>query len=231
MKYILKEMPNEERPRERLLKIGVKALSIQELIAIILVTGTKGVSVLEVANDLLLKFKNLETLNEVTVKELSTITGIGEAKAISLLAAIELGKRIGSLNQLKQVISTPLDAFKFLEVNMKHLTQENLVCLYLNIKSEVLDCKTITIGTVSMTIFNPKDIFKWALKLSASFIIVAHNHPSGDPTPSNNDILVTKKIIEVSRIVDIEVIDHIIIGKGKYYSFLEHSKTKKLSLN
>lgn len=222
MKYTLKEMPTEERPRERLLKYGAKALSTQELLAILLTTGTKGVSVVEVASNLLMTFKNIATLNEVTIKELSSITGIGTAKAIMLLAAIELGKRINSNISFQTTIRSPKDAYCYLHANMSQLNQEHLVCLYLNIKSEVLDVRTISIGTIATTVFNPKDIFKWALKLSASFVIVAHNHPSGDPTPSSNDQVMTKKIIATGKAVDVEVVDHIIIGKGRYYSFLEH---------
>lgn len=231
MKYTLKEMPCEERPRERLLQYGAKSLSNQELLAILLTTGTKGVSVIEVASNLLIKFKNIETLNEVTIEELCKVSGIGKAKSIMLLAAIELGRRINTSSAINIPIHTPKDAYRYLAANMNYLTQEHLVCLYLNIKSEVLSYRTISIGTVSSTVFNPKDIFKWALKLSASFVIVAHNHPSGDPTPSTNDILMTEKIIATGKAVDVEVVDHIIIGKGRYYSFLEQAKGKKLILD
>ncbi|HQN75031.1 MAG TPA: DNA repair protein RadC [Bacillota bacterium] len=228
MKYTLKEMPLEERPRERLVKYGAKALSNQELLAILLTTGTKGVSVVEVASHLLITLKSIHNFNEVTIKELTRITGIGTAKAILLLAAIELGKRMNS-NQSKHVIITsPKDAYHYLQANMSTLSQEHLICLYLNIKSEVIEQRTISIGTVNTTVFNPKDIFKWALKLSASFVIVSHNHPSGDPTPSSNDSLMTKKIVTTGKAVDIEVVDHIIIGKGRYYSYLEHRQGKKL---
>lgn len=228
MKYTLKEIPKEERPRERLVRYGAKALSNQELLAIILTTGTKGISVIEVANQILITFKQISRLQEVTIKELSSITGIGKAKAIILLAAIELGKRINTNSNIHTIITSPKVAYHYLQANMNYLNQEHLVCLYLNIKSEVIEHRTISIGTINMTVFNPKDIFKWALKLSASFVIVAHNHPSGDPTPSSNDKVMTKKITAMGKAVDIEVVDHIIIGKGRYYSFLEHREGKRL---
>ena len=140
------------------------------------------------------------------------------------MAAIELGKRVKEPSIPQYRIVNPLDTFRYLQQNMQHLTQESLVCLYLNTKSEVISMRTITIGTLNQTIFHPRDILKWGIKHSAAGIILAHNHPSGDPYPSANDIEATKKIVEAAKTIDIKIIDHIIIGKNKFFSFLENKK-------
>ncbi|MGD9604625.1 MAG: DNA repair protein RadC [Bacilli bacterium] len=224
MSFLVKEMPLNEQPRERLQKFGVHSLATHELLAIILRTGCQKQSAVDVAKALLYNFESIDRLNEATIFELMQTKGIGVAKAIEILAAIELGKRINSPTTLKIQISSPEQSYNFLKDSMQHLTQENLVCLYLNLKSEVISQKIISIGTINNTIFNPRDILKWGLKLSASAIIVAHNHPSGNPEPSMEDVLVTKKLLQASKLVDILIVDHIIIGKNRYYSFLEHNK-------
>ncbi|HHX78555.1 MAG TPA: DNA repair protein RadC [Acholeplasmataceae bacterium] len=221
MKYMLKEMPIDERPRERLLKYGPSALANYELLAIIMRTGSYNKSVLDISKELLIKFQSLDQINEATVAELTKINGIGEAKAISLLAAIELGKRINVPIRKVITIKSPFDSYNYLKDNLQHLNQENLVALYLNSKSEVITLKTVTIGTLNQTIFNIKDILKWALKYSAAGLIVAHNHPSGDPTPSRQDIESTYALVKAAKLMDIIIVDHIIIGKNKYCSLKE----------
>jgi DNA repair protein RadC len=224
MSFLLKEMPIDEQPRERLQRFGVHSLATHELLAIIIRTGCKKQSALDVAKALLFHFESINHLNEATISELMQIKGIGKAKAIEVLAAIELGKRINMPVTPKVLISSPQQSFLFLKDSMQHLSQENLVCLYLNVKSEIIAQKVITIGTISNTIFNPRDILKWGLKLSATAIIVAHNHPSGNPEPSIEDFMVTKRLIQASKLLDIMIVDHIVIGKNAYYSFLEHNK-------
>jgi DNA repair protein RadC len=224
MSFLVREIPASERPRERLLKHGVRALSDHELLAIILRTGTKDMSVLDLAKKVLIEFQNLNRLNEATVSELKKIKGIGEAKAIEILAAIELGRRINLPASGKVILANPYQSYVYLKELIQNESQEHLVCVYLNTQSEVIETKTISIGTVNQTIINPKDILKWALKHSATGIIVAHNHPSGNPTPSKEDIIVTRKIVEAAKIMDIIVVDHIIVGKNRYYSFLENKK-------
>lgn len=224
MSFLVKEMPLEEQPRKRLQKYGVHSLATHELLAIILRTGCQKQSAIDVAKALLYNFDSIDHLNEVTVAELMQTKGIGEAKAIEILAAIELGKRINTPITSNVLISSPQQSYHFLKDSMQHLSQENLVCLFLNLKSEVISQKIITMGTINNTIFNPRDILKWGLKLSASAIIVAHNHPSGNPEPSQEDLIVTKKLVQASKLVDILIVDHIIIGKNRYFSFLEHNK-------
>lgn len=221
MKYMLKEMPIEERPRERLKVFGPTALANYELLAIIIRTGSLKKSVLDLAKELLIKFKSLDKINEATITELMQISGIGEAKAISLLASIELGKRINLPVNSLITIKSPTDSYNYLKDNLQHLNQENLVALYLNSKSEVLALRTVTIGSLNQTIFNIKDILKWALKYSAAGLIVAHNHPSGDPSPSRQDIESTQALINAAKLMDVIIVDHIIIGKNRYCSFKE----------
>lgn len=219
MRYMLKEMPKSERPRERLITYGASALADVELIALLLRTGTKGHSVMDVARDITLYFNQLSDTNEATIVELKTIVGIGEAKAIELLAAVELGKRIGMRRISRKKLISSQDSYHYLRSNMQHLTQETLVCIFLNAKNEIICDKVMTIGTLDCTIFHPRDILKWALKFSAYAIIVAHNHPSGDPMPSEMDRKMTEIIAEACKTIGLVFIDHLVIGHRRYYSF------------
>ncbi|MDD3382285.1 MAG: DNA repair protein RadC [Bacilli bacterium] len=221
MRFLLKDIPVEDRPRERLEKYGPNVLSNYELLAIILRTGYKEVSVLDLSKDVLLKIEKLHKLSEITITELKGIKGIGKAKAIEIIAAIELGKRINTplLNEIK--LNSARATYLLVKEEMQNLSQEYFMCIYLNSKSEIIEKRILSIGTSNITIFHPRDILKWAIKLSASGIILVHNHPSGDPSPSNADIKVTKEIVNASKLVDIKIVDHIVIGKEKYYSFNE----------
>lgn len=221
--YLLKELPISLRPRERLEEYGSESLSDTELLAIIIRTGTADLSALSVAESVLHEFDNLSSLSTVTVEELCKIKGIHKVKAITILAALELGKRV--VNNFRKkigIIKRPGDAYMCLRTMMENLEHEELVCIFLNIKSEIIKIKRLTTGTINSTLFEPKDILKWALKYSSSFIIIAHNHPSGDVSPSENDKIVTERLIAAAKLIDIKVVDHIIIGKGNYYSFLEN---------
>ena len=219
MKYYLHELPNDNLPRERLAKLGASSLSDYELLAIILRTGTKNESVIEMSKKLLAEFKHISNLNNTTISELMEIKGIGSTKAIELLAAIELGRRVNSLNIAKVTIMSSQDIFNYLKYRMQSLTQEQLIAIYLNVKSEIIDTKVLTIGTANQTIIDPKEVMKWALKLSSSHVVIAHNHPSGDPTPSRQDIASTDYLISFAKSLDIISVDHIIIGQNKYFSF------------
>ena len=219
MKYYLHELPNDNLPRERLAKLGASSLSDYELLAIILRTGTKNESVIEMSKKLLAEFKHISNLNNTTISELIEIKGIGSTKAIELLAAIELGRRVNSLNIAKVTIMSSQDIFNYLKYRMQSLTQEQLIAIYLNVKSEIIDTKVLTIGTANQTIIDPKEVMKWALKLSSSHVVIAHNHPSGDPTPSRQDIASTDYLISFAKSLDITIVDHIIIGQNKYFSF------------
>jgi DNA repair protein RadC len=213
-----------ERPRERLVKYGPSALADYELLAIILRTGTKESSVIEVARNLTSHYNSLNDLNEATISELKSIKGIGATKAIELLAVVEIGKRIVTPIKYENVLTTPEQSYQYLKRNMQNLSQETLVCVFLNTRNEVIADKVLSIGTLDRTIIHPRDVLKWALKYSAYGIIISHNHPSGDSHPSDMDVKMTKLMIEASQTVGVVFVDHIIIGKNQYYSFVEKKK-------
>ncbi|USK69375.1 DNA repair protein RadC [Peribacillus asahii] len=219
---LMREYRKEEKPRERFLQDGPESLSNQELFALLLRTGTKEESVLQMANRLMDAFEELRLLKEASIEELTAIKGIGEAKAIQLLAAVELGRRIHRVNnQERYVIRSPEDGAKYCMEEMRFLTQEHFVCLYLNTKNQVLHKRTVFIGSLNASIVHPREVFKEAFRRSAASIICLHNHPSGSPDPSKEDIEVTKRLVECGKIIGIDLLDHIIIGEHKYVSLKE----------
>ena len=220
--FLIRDFPLSERPRERFLREGARGLSNQELIALLLRTGTKNESVLQLADRLIIKFDGLRMLKDASVQEITGINGIGEAKAIQLLAAVELGRRVHNLMTTdRYVIRSPEDCANFLMEELRFLSQEHFVCVYLNTKNQVLHKQTIFIGSLNSSIVHPREVFKEAFRRSAASIICAHNHPSGDPTPSKEDIDVTKRLIECGRLIGIDILDHLIIGEKKYVSLKE----------
>ncbi|MEF7494254.1 DNA repair protein RadC [Lysinibacillus sphaericus] len=219
---MLRDVHLEDRPRERLMRQGAESLSNQELIAILLRTGTKEESVLVLANRVLTVFERLHYLKHATIEEMVAIKGIGEVKAIQLLAAIELGRRLAQKqDDEKFTIRSPQDAAAYLMPDMTSLNQEHFVVLFLNIKNQIIHRQTIFIGSLNASIVHPREIFREAVKRSAASIICAHNHPSGVPTPSEEDIEVTKRIEEAGYIMGIELIDHVIIGDHQFISLKE----------
>ncbi|MBM7644722.1 DNA repair protein RadC [Scopulibacillus daqui] len=219
---MIRDVPKEERPRERLIKEGVHVLSNQELLAIILRTGTKDESVLQLSHRLLHQFEGLSLLKEASIEELENVKGIGKTKAVQLIAAMELGRRVSQLkNEERYVIRSPEDGAKYVMDEMRFLSQEHFVCLYLNTKNQVLYRKTIFIGSLNASIVHPREVFKEALRRSAASIICFHNHPSGDPTPSREDIEITKRLVECGMLLGIDVLDHIIIGDQIFISLKE----------
>ena len=225
--YLVREMPMTERPRERLIVSGASSLSNEELLAILLRTGRKDLSVLELAKNVLYHLESLEDLKRITVLELLQINGIKIAKATTVVAAIELGKRLSNLQKIEKVsVKSAFDVYHLLYQDLTHLEQEHFICLYLNTKSELIKKETIYIGTINQTLIHPREIFKHAIKLSAAAIIFAHNHPSGDSTPSKADFQATTSLMGSSAIMGIDVIDHIVIGNHEYYSLKDQKKTK-----
>ncbi|RXI98405.1 JAB domain-containing protein [Anaerobacillus alkaliphilus] len=219
---MIRDVPTEERPREKMLKEGVHVLTNQELIAIILGTGTREESVLQLAQRILYDFQGLRFLRESSVDELTKIKGIGNSKAVQLLAALELGSRVHKFQQEDRIIiRSPEDVSRFMMEDMRFLTQEHFVALYLNTKNHVIHKKTIFIGSLNASIVHPREVFKEAFRHSAASIICLHNHPSGDPAPSKEDIEVTKRLVETGKVIGIEMLDHIIIGDRKFVSLKE----------
>lgn len=221
MNVLIKDIPLNERPRERLINKGVEYLSNEDLLAILLKTGTKENSVKVLANNILKQLDDINNLKEINLEKLVKIKGIGKAKACELLAAIELGKRlnkkIDNLNQIKIYSSNSI--YEYYQDKLKDKLQEYFYCVYLDTKNHIIKDKLLFIGTINESLIHPREIFKEAYLLSASGIICIHNHPSGNVNPSNNDIIMTKQLVEVGKILGIKVLDHIIIGKDNYYSF------------
>ncbi len=220
--FKIRDFPQDERPRERLLNEGADKLSNQELLAILLRTGTKKESVLELSQKLLKHFEGLRMLKDASVEEITTISGIGTAKAVQILSALELGRRMNRLTYDDRfVIRSPQDGANYVMEEMRFLSQEHFVCLYLNTKNQVLHKQTVFIGSLNASIVHPREVFKEALKRSAASLICIHNHPSGDPSPSREDIEVTKRLTECGKMLGIELLDHLIIGEQKYVSLKE----------
>lgn len=221
-KIMIKDIPLSERPRERLLKYGKESLSNEELLSIILKTGTKNYSAKELSNHILKNFKNIKEMKYITINKLTEINGIGEVKAIELLAALELGKRVYYIEQKEKVL---LNSSKKIYEYFKNIFieeyQECFYALYLDTKSKLISYKLLFKGTINSSCVHPREVFKNAFLESAYSIIVIHNHPSGDPTPSNEDIKVTETLMQIGKIMAIPVVDHIIIGNNQYYSFYE----------
>ena len=219
---MIRDFPKNERPRERFIHHGAESLSNHELIALMLRTGTKDESVLQLANRLLTQFEGLRLLKDASLNEITSIKGIGMAKAVQLLASVELGRRISNLNyDDRYVIRSPEDGAKYVMNDMRFLTQEHFVALYLNTKNQVLQKQTVFIGSLNASIVHPREVYKEALRYSAAAIICMHNHPSGDPSPSREDIEVTKRLAECGKIIGIELLDHLIIGENKFVSLKE----------
>ncbi|GAB4534530.1 MAG: DNA repair protein RadC [Anaerolineae bacterium] len=216
------DMPTSERPRERLLHYGPEALSTAELMAILLRTGSQGENVLDLATRLLVRFRGLGGLSRATLSELSAFKGVGPAKAAQLKAGLELGRRLLiTAPEERPQITSPGDAANLLMVEMAHLEQEHLRVLLLDTKNHVLASPVIYKGNVNTSVIRIAELFREAIRHNSTALIIAHNHPSGDPTPSPEDVRVTRQIVEAGKMLDIEVLDHLIIGQSRYVSLKE----------
>ncbi|MTI66699.1 MAG: JAB domain-containing protein [Firmicutes bacterium] len=222
-KYTIKDLPLDERPREKLYKKGVKSLSNSELLAIIIRTGNKNKSALEISQNLLtLDKEGLLYLNECSVDELTLIDGIGRCKAAQILSALELGKRSIKYRNIDTVkITSPSDVSNLLMDDMKNLKKEYFKVIMLNTKNKIISIEDISIGSLNSSIVHPREVFKSAIKRSSASLILVHNHPSGDPEPSKEDINITKRLVECGKILGIKVLDHIILGNNRYVSLKE----------
>ena len=217
----IRELPNNERPREKLAKCGVKNLSNSELLAIILRTGSKEENILELSNKIFGKY-NLRQLSKLSLNQIQKEKGIGFAKACQILACFEFGKRLNSFNEEeKPIIKRAKDVAKLFLSEMGNLDKENFKGVFLDTRNKILRHETIFIGTLNESIIHPRDIFKIALEENAASVIFLHNHPSGNLEPSEEDIKTTKELIEAGNLLGINVLDHLIIGKNKYLSMQE----------
>lgn len=221
--HLLRNVPHEERPRERMMQYGAEALSHTELLAILLRTGTKRESAVHLAGKILKECGSLRNLLDMSMNELTAIKGIGPAKAVQLRAGIELGRRIVRSGQGEIVtVRKPQDAANYVMEELRYLKKEHFVCLFLNTKNHIIARETLSVGTLNASLVHPREVFRAAVKAGSASIICVHNHPSGDPMPSPEDITLTKRLVEAGELMGIEVLDHLVIGDGRFISLKEH---------
>lgn len=222
----IREMPQDERPREKLLGRGAGALTDSELIAILLRTGLPGANAVEVARQLLERYGSLSGLSRCTVKEIASIRGIGAAKSIQLVAAFGLGQRLANERLSRQKLDSPELVHDLVAAEMRALHKESLRVILLDTRYHLLRMEEVSLGSVNESIAHPRDVFRPAVISSAYAVIVVHNHPSGDPSPSQSDHSLTRRLAEAAELLQIKLLDHIIIGapaEGRlpYFSFKE----------
>ena len=229
--YLIREMPEGDRPRERLKARGAAALGDAELIAILLRTGVQGQSAVQLAQQLMKEFRTLDELARVPLETLSKVKGVGDTKAIQLKAAFELARRLAARPHEKQpVISSPEDAASLLREEVRLLDRELFQVLLLNTKNGLIKKCEISRGSLNASIVEPREVFKDAIAASAASVILAHNHPSGDPTPSSEDIAITKRLVKAGELLNIAVLDHIILGQRTQGCEQDHVSMKELGL-
>ena len=220
--FTVRDLPRQERPRERLQKFGPEALSAQELLALVIGRGIPKKSVMNIAQELLTKFGNIKAIGQATIEELSQIKGIGLAKAAQIKACFELGRREELEPEIKNFdIKDPEAVVRAIRASIRDKAKEHFKLILLNPRNRIIGISTISIGTLNASLVHPSEDFKDAITHSAASVVLAHNHPSGDPEPSEDDIKITKKLVESGKILGIEVLDHIIIGKNNFCSFKE----------
>lgn len=219
----VKDMAIDERPREKMIQHGVKVLSNAELLAVLLRTGTKKRNAIELANYIINKdLQGIRYLQDMSIEELCEIDGIGLSKATQIKAALELGMRISSYKPNKYKVKNPWDIYKYYMESLRYNQKEVFKVVLLNTKNEIITDVDVSVGTLNSSLVHPREVFKEAIKRSSNKMILIHNHPSGSVEPSKEDKNITERLIKCGDIIGIEVIDHIIIGDGLYYSFKEN---------
>lgn len=220
----IKELPIEERPYEKMISLGPSKLSNEELISILIKSGTKSYSAKEIATIILKNINNIGELNNIGYKKLTHISGIGVKKSCVLLAAVELGKRVNGYTSsiINKKLNSSQIVFNYYRNILKDAKQEHFYCVYLDNSKRIIYEKLLFLGTINYSVVHPREIFKEAYYYSASAIICVHNHPSNNIFPSSEDLKITKNLKDVGELLGIKVIDHLIIGKDNYYSFLEN---------
>jgi len=222
-KIKIKELPEGEKPREKLQKQGPDALKNYELLSIILSKGTKKEGLFEIAQRVINEYGSKAIANETSVEKVKKLLNLGEVQACQVVACFELGRRFFGKAKKEIYIHTPEDAYKYL-IDMQKLDKEYFRGLYLDVKNKLIRDEIITIGTLTTNIIHCREVFKPAIQYSAVGLILAHNHPSGEPTPSEDDIKITQQIIQVGKIMEIDVLDHIIIGEKGFISLKTEEK-------
>lgn len=219
----IKDMQVYDRPRERLIKYGANNLTDDELIAILLKTGTREFSAKDLANILLKKVGGIKGLTDINYEKLINIDGIKQSKACNILSAIELSRRINDIKDINNIKLNNCElVYNYYKNKLNNNKQEHFYCIYLDNNKRVIKDKLLFLGGLNFSMVNPREVFKEAYLVNASAIICVHNHPSGNVLPSMQDIEITNKLIEIGNLLGIKIVDHIIIGKDKYYSFLQN---------
>lgn len=222
---MLKDLPKDEMPREKMIKYGPNHLSNSELLAIILRTGTKEKSALAIGCDLVKSKETVQDFSSITIEELCAFEGVGESKACQIIAAVELGKRVHMTDIKRRVkLTSPHEVVAFFTSELKGVQVEKFIGVFLNTKNEIIAWEVISVGSLNASIVHPREVFNRAIKRSAASILVLHNHPSGHVAPSQEDLLITERLAEVGKIMGIPLLDHLIIGHKDYYSFKEENK-------
>lgn len=218
----LKDLPTGERPRERLLRDGAARLSNEELLAILLRTGIADTPVTALADRLLKQFHGIQGIDSASVEELAAQKGVGLAKAAQIKAGVELGRRVAETPWRERfTFRSPLDVYQAVSSRLSHLDREAFMVFYLSAKNQVVHFETISVGSLTSSLVHPRELFKGAIQRSAAAVILVHNHPSGDPTPSEDDLALTRRLVQAGELLGIQVLDHIIVGYGKYTSLKE----------
>jgi len=224
MYITVKEMPQEERPRERMMHAGPQALSTAELLAIILRTGVGGENVLTMASRLLAKYNGLGGMARAEFSQLAGEHGLGPAKSAQILAALELGRRLMAENPEERFqIRSPSDVANLLSSMLGHKEQEHFVVLYLDTRNRVLDQEILYKGSLNTSLVRIAEVFRGAVRRNCAAVIVAHNHPSGDPNPSPEDVALTRRLVEAGKLLEVDVLDHLVIGQNRYVSLRERA--------
>ncbi len=224
--FTIHDLPKSERPRERLKKLGSNSLSAQELLALILGRGVRGESVSMTAQKLLSYFGSLEGIMNASLEDLQSIKGLGLAKASQLKACFEIARRVFTKSEIaegakQKEIASAQEVYKLIKSKISNYTKEHLVVLSFDTRNKFLGMDTISVGTLNANLIHPRETFDAAIRRHAAHIIVAHNHPSGNPEPSEDDLEITKRLVESGKILGIEVTDHIIVTKNDFFSFKE----------
>lgn len=224
MTVMVRDLPEEERPREKLIQQGAAALSDTELLAILLRTGTSSVSVLHLAEEVLAKYqdKGLLSIMNMPPQEIASIHGVGLAKAAAIVAAVELGRRLSARAARKtEKIEGPEDAARYVTPMLRYKQKEHFLVILLDVRNRILATPTISVGGLTSSIAHPREVFQEAIRHSAAALILVHNHPSGDPSPSREDIQLTKQMMKAGEIMGIPVLDHIVIANDGFISIKE----------
>ncbi|MDL2310834.1 DNA repair protein RadC [Peptostreptococcaceae bacterium OttesenSCG-928-C18] len=224
----IKDLELQDRPREKMSVYGTESLSDEELLAIIIGTGTKENNAIDLSKDILFKIKSQANHMDISVNELTKIKGVGISKASRILASLELGRRLNIRKNIQEYkINSPSSVANIFMNELGHKLEENFYILLLDTKNKIISSEFISKGTLNTSLVHPREVFKQAIKKSANSIILIHNHPSGDIEPSDDDFLITERLIESGNILGIKVLDHLIIGDGQFLSFKEKNYLKE----